>query len=136
MTIEQLNTELKAKVAAAGYEGYVGDLIVNAIMNKNVVSLLTDNAFICRINQWYWAQAQTASASVPTSVEMWVQTLTHWAGEIKRAHPALTQIATVEMVALVFGLKAVEGTDYIYRLPHTGHVVGSPEGEPFRAWPK
>jgi len=75
-------------------------------------------------------------AHAPTSVEMWVQTLNYWANELRKAQPALTQIAAVELVALVFGLNAVEGTDHLYRLPHTGHVVGSPEGEPFRAWPK
>lgn len=133
--MSNLNNELKARIAAAGYEGYVAELIFNAVINKNVDSLLAESGVIYQLEQWYWAQAQAAPAPTyaPTSVEMWVQTLNYWANELRKAQPNLTQIAAVEIAALVFGLEQAEGIDedHVYILPHTGWVKGSGEGRAF-----
>ncbi len=51
MTIEQLNTELKAKAAAAGLSAYVA----NAILSNDVTPAMLDNAAIAYLERWYWA---------------------------------------------------------------------------------
>ena len=50
MTINQLNTELKARVAAAGLSTYVA----NAILRNNVTPAMLDNAAIAFLERWYW----------------------------------------------------------------------------------
>jgi len=50
MTIEQLNTELKARVAAAGLSTYVA----NAILSNDVTEAMLDNAAIAFLERWYW----------------------------------------------------------------------------------
>ena len=51
MTIEQLNTELKARVAAAG----LNDYIAQAILRNDVTPVMLDNAAIGYLERWYWA---------------------------------------------------------------------------------
>ena len=51
MTIEQLNTELKASVAAAG----LNDYIAQAILRNDVTPVMLDNAAIGHLDRWYWA---------------------------------------------------------------------------------
>ena len=50
MTINQLNTELKARVAAAGLSTYVA----NAILSNDVTEAMLDNAAIAYLERWYW----------------------------------------------------------------------------------
>jgi hypothetical protein len=50
MTINQLNTELKAKAAAAGLSTYVA----NAILSNEVTEAMLDNAAIAYLERWYW----------------------------------------------------------------------------------
>ena len=50
MTINQLNTELKAKAAAAGLSTYVA----NAILSNDVTEAMLDNAAIAYLERWYW----------------------------------------------------------------------------------
>jgi len=50
MTINQLNTELKAKAAAAGLSTYVA----NAILSNDVTEAMLDNAAIGYLERWYW----------------------------------------------------------------------------------
>ena len=50
MTINQLNTELKARVAAAGLSTYVA----NAILSNDVTEAMLDNAAIGYLERWYW----------------------------------------------------------------------------------
>ena len=50
MTINQLNTELKAKAAAAG----LNDYIAQAILRNDVTPAMLDNAAIAYLERWYW----------------------------------------------------------------------------------
>ena len=50
MTIEQLNTKLRAKVAAAG----LNDYIAQAILRNDVTPVMLDNAAIEHLDRWYW----------------------------------------------------------------------------------
>jgi hypothetical protein len=50
MTINQLNAELKARVAAAGLSTYVA----NAILRNDVTPAMLDNAAIAYLERWYW----------------------------------------------------------------------------------
>jgi len=49
-TMTNLNTELKARVAAAGLSTYVA----NAILSNDVTEAMLDNAAIAYLERWYW----------------------------------------------------------------------------------
>ena len=49
-TMTNLNTELKARVAAAGLSTYVA----NAILSNDVTEAMLDNAAIGYLERWYW----------------------------------------------------------------------------------
>jgi hypothetical protein len=49
-TMTNLNTELKAKAAAAGLSTYVA----NAILSNDVTEAMLDNAAIAFLERWYW----------------------------------------------------------------------------------
>ena len=49
-TMTNLNTELQARVAAAGLSTYVA----NAILSNDVTPAMLDNAAIAYLERWYW----------------------------------------------------------------------------------
>lgn len=49
-TMTNLNTELKARVAAAG----LNDYIAQAILRNDVTPAMLDNAAIAYLERWYW----------------------------------------------------------------------------------
>lgn len=49
-TMTNLNTELKARAAAAGLSAYVAD----AILRNDVTPAMLDNAAIAFLERWYW----------------------------------------------------------------------------------